>query len=506
MDFPHPPTAPGGRSDRRRPLSPWEVALREVTGNPRPGGSRPPLTFVLPASAQIPTPNREFLLSTPSEGVSYVATLAENMGWDVELVDMRLGVSAETAAARAVSRGGVLAMPTFADSYAHNRRVLELVKEQSPEMPAILGGTLVSSMPVPLMGALPADYAVLREGELTTLELLEHLERGGSRQGAAGIEGLAVRFPDGRVHLTRHRSQIDDLDAVPIPDLFLYPSTKEDPRIPELGLTTARGCYARCTFCYVNFPKMRFKSVPRVREELWDLKRKHQVEYIYINDLTFTSDLERARELCAVLGETGITWSCSTRVEKASPDLLKEMHDSGCRDIWYGVESVDQRVLDLANKRQTVAQIREAIQRTMAAGIKVMTNFIIGLPGESKESLEAMVRFVEEEVVTPASVKYLSPFPGTPIYDDAIRRGVIRDPIDYLEHLARRRVNDEADEIFNMTDLPDSMLRDAFRRLDGLRRSRVAEHFREPRQAAFGSELAAHESGKAASPTLKRAV
>src|SRR5512139_2126297 len=85
----------------RGAASEWEEALFEVTRRPRRRSSRPPLTMVLPASAQIPTPNREFLLKTPSEGVSYVATLADVLGWDVEIVDMRLGVPAEDAARRA---------------------------------------------------------------------------------------------------------------------------------------------------------------------------------------------------------------------------------------------------------------------------------------------------------------------------------------------------------------------------------------------------------------------
>jgi radical SAM superfamily enzyme YgiQ (UPF0313 family) len=336
------------------------------------------------------------------------------------------------------------------------------------------------------MEAIPADYAVLHEGELTLLELLEHLEQGRHSGDAAGIEGLAIRSSDGRVHLTKPRAQINNLDAVPIPDLFLYPSIRQDPFIPELGLTTARGCYARCTFCFVNFKKLRFKSPARVREELWDIKRKHNVQYIYVNDLTFTADIARTRQICDVLKETGITWSCSTRVEKTPLDLLEQMRESGCRDIWYGVESMDQNVLNLANKGQTVEQIREAVRQTREAGIKVVTNFIIGLPGETEQSLEAMIRFVENETVTPASVKYLSPFPGTPIYDDAVSRGIIKDHLTYLEDLAERRVNDQGDKIYNVTDLPDSVLREAYQRLDGLRAERVVEHFSEGRDSAPG--------------------
>jgi radical SAM superfamily enzyme YgiQ (UPF0313 family) len=444
---------------------------------PLPAGSRPPFTLVIPASAQIPTPNREFLLTTPSEGVSYVATVARDAGWQVEIVDMRLGLSDEQAAARAVERGGVVAMPTFADSFLHNKRVLGLLKEARPELPTVLGGSLISSLPLPVLDHLRADYSVLHEGELTLLELLDHLEKGGTREGASHIEGLAIRGDDGSVHFTSPREQVLDLDAVPIPDLFLYPSVRQDPRIPEIGLTTQRGCYARCAFCFVNMRKLRFKSIPRVEEELGTLKRLHGIEYMYINDLTFTADRKRTWGLCDVLGRTGITWSCSTRVEAADAALLAHMHANGCRDIWYGVESVDQVVLDRCNKRQTVAQIVEAIRLTQAAGIKVAANFIVGLPGESHRSLKAVHDFIRDMDVVPASIKYLSPFPGTPIYDDAIARGIIKDHISYLEHLARRQVNRVDDEYFNVTDLPDEVIREAFESLCALRAQQVRKHF-----------------------------
>lgn len=460
-------------------VSPWERLLWEQSREPRPRASRPPLTMVIPSSAQIPTPNREFLLTTPSEGVSYVATAARDAGWDVEIVDMRLGLSDEQAAARAVERGGVVAMPTFADSYLHNERVLRLVKESCPELPTLLGGSLISSLPDPILRHVQADFSVLGEGELGLLELLDHLERGGDRESAMDIPGLAIRDDQGGVHLTPPREQIRDLDALPIPDLFLYPSVQNDPSIPEIGITTQRGCYARCAFCFVNIRKIRFKSVPRVEEEIGVFLRDHHVRYMYLNDLTFTADRKRTWSLCEALGRTGITWSCSTRVEAADPELLAHMHANGCRDIWYGVESVDQTVLDACNKRQTVEQIIRAIEDTQAAGIKVAANFIVGLPGESLRSLQAMYDFIREKDVVPASIKYLSPFPGTPIYDDAIRRGIIKDHIGYLEHLARRQVNRVDDEYYNVTDLPDSVIRDAFEKICALRDEQMARHFPE---------------------------
>ena len=252
---------------------------------------------------------------------------------------------------------------------------------------------------------------------------------------------------------------------------------RQDPRVPELGMTTSRGCYGRCTFCFVNIRKIRNKSPGRVGEEVAEFRRKHDVQYMFLNDLTFTADLDRTRAICQVMKASGVTWSCSTRVEAMTPELLRTMAHSGCRDIWYGVESMDQEVLDRNQKMQTVQQIERAMEATEAAGIKVVTNFIIGLPGETEASLEKMIRFIESRAVTPASIKFLTPFPGTAIFDEALRRGIIPDPIAYLRHLAERRVNDDNDEIFNMTDLPEETLRQAFRHITELRARRVQEHF-----------------------------
>jgi radical SAM superfamily enzyme YgiQ (UPF0313 family) len=266
-----------------------------------------------------------------------------------------------------------------------------------------------------------------------------------------------------------------DLDVLPIPDLFLFPSVQQNPVIPELGLTTSRGCYGRCSFCFLNMDKLSYKSPERFEKEVADLVNKHQIRYFYINDLTFTSNLERTYRICDVLKKYGLTWTCSTRVEKIKPELLRYMRDCGCRDIWYGVESVDQTVLDLANKATRVEEIEYAVAETVKAGIKVAANLIVGLPGESENSLRKMMKFCRKSDVIPISIKYLTPFPGTKIYDMAVERGYITDPLAYLDTLAERKVNDPNDAIINLTDLPEPTLRKAFAELLEIRKERLKE-------------------------------
>lgn len=451
-----------------------EQKVAALTQAPRHAGSRPAFTMILPTSPQVPTPNREFLLETPTEGVSSIATLAKLAGWKVAIRDLRMGEDAEDACRDAASRGGVVAMPTFVDSYPVVRQVLNRVRELNPKAVTLVGGALISSLPEALIDDLRPDYTVLGEGEATTLAVLDHIENGGTPDGATGIAGLALRL-GGKIHFTANRPQISDLDVLPIPDLTLFPGVGPDKVIPELGITTSRGCYGRCTFCFLNMRKLSYKSPERFEAEVAELVGRHKIRYFYVNDLTFTSDIQRSYAICDVLGKHGIVWSCSTRVERISPDLLRHMRKSGCRDIWYGVESVDQTVLDLAEKRTKVEEIEYAVKETVAAGIKVMANLIVGLPGESEASLSKMMDFCRRNDVIPTSIKYLTPFPGTKIFDMAVERGFITDPIAYLDTLAHRKVNDENDAIINLTDLPDSRLRAAFAELLRIRAERLKE-------------------------------
>jgi anaerobic magnesium-protoporphyrin IX monomethyl ester cyclase len=452
--------------------TPDEMQLDALIREPRQPNSRPAFTIILPTSPQIPTPSREFLLETPIEGVSSIATVAKLAGWDVKIRDLRIGEDFEDACSDAAKRGGVVAMPTFIDAFPVTRRVLARVRELNPNVPIVIGGALVSSLPEPLINGLGADYAVLREGEATLLDLLSHIEKGGTPESARGIYGLGIRT-NGSIYFTPERQQINDLDVLPIPDLFLYPSVQKDPVVPELGLTTARGCYGRCTFCFLNMRKLTYKSPARFEKEVADLVTKHKIKYFFVNDLTFTSKIDRSYQICDILKNHGLTWSCSTRVERVKPVLLQYMKKSGCREIWYGVESLEQDVLNLSNKMTKVDEIEHAVRETEKAGIQVMANLMVGLPGESVESLRKMMDFCKRTDVIPSSIKYLTPFPGTKIYDMAVERGFIKDPLAYLEELAGRKVNDVNDAFINLTDMPEQRLREAYEQLLQIRSERM---------------------------------
>jgi radical SAM superfamily enzyme YgiQ (UPF0313 family) len=422
----------------------------------RPGAN---FKLIVPPSPQIPTPGREFLLSSPIEGTSYIATVLKEAGYEVEIVDYRRGDRPlrELIEDEPVAVG----VSTFIDAFCFLERLIQEIKGLNKDIPIILGGPFVSSCPRLLMEHLAADYAVLGEGELTILELVEAISTRDNR-AISRLPGIAYK-QNGEVCLNPPRPQLKDLDTLPLLDLFLWPRVKDNPRLEKLGLSSSRGCFSHCSFCFRTMRYVRQMSPERFCRQLEFLVERHGLRYAFINDLTFVIGRRRTLELCQGLKKIGIRWACSTRVDNIDEELLETMGDSGCEEVWYGFESVDQKVLDANFKDITVEEIERAVEITDKAGIRVMANFIIGLLGETQGSLNKMIEFIRTRNVIPCSIKYLTPFPGTYIYDYARQRGLIKDEIEYLRSLSRRKVNYSQDEIINCTSLPEDRLREAFR-------------------------------------------
>jgi len=439
-----------------------EEFLAETTKQPVPlDKKKPRFLLIVPSSPQIPTPGREFLLKTPIEGVSYISTVLKNAGYQVEIIDYRL----KNTPVEEVLKydNAVLAITTFIDSFCFLEDFIRAVRVKNKDIPIILGGPFVSSAPDVLMKHLPADYAVLGEGELTILELAEALSKK-DNDSMRRIPGICYK-ESGKIVFTSARAHIRNLDILPVLDFNLWPTVKDKPHLESLGFSSSRGCYSKCSFCFKTMEGVRQMTPEKFCFGVNSFVKIYGLSYAYINDLTFVIGRERTLKMCQGLKESRIRWACSTRVENIDGDLLKVMKDSGCGEIWYGFESVDQKVLDANFKKITVAQIEDAVAITNQAGIKVMGNFIIGLLGETEESLAKMVKFIRTHDVIPCSIKYLTPFPGTHIYKYALQKGLIKDEIEYFRSLNKRKVNDAQDEIVNCTDLEEGKLRDAFKEI-----------------------------------------
>jgi len=357
----------------------------------------------------------------------------------------------------------VVGVATYSDSFPYVKAVTEIARRERADRPIVLGGPTVTSVPRVLMENTEADYGVLGEGELTLIELMDHLI---GKQGALppkDILGLAWKDEDGQVRINPPRPQMWNLDPVPFQDLSVWPRVHTTGEAPEIYMQYSRGCPMSCSFCFRTMPRMAFKSPSRTRREL-DSLRQYRFRFVWWNDLTFLADRRRALALMDALAAFDFRWSAFTRVTGVDVPILRRMRESGCDIVMYGFESITQDVLDGFGKRAKPHQIINAIEATREAGLKVGGLFIVGAPTETEESLKNLIEFCDRfKGVT--RVKYLSLLPGTPEYFDALARGIIEDEVEHLYFLARER-SVEDDEFINVCGLPDELLRSVYGRIN----------------------------------------
>lgn len=416
----------------------------------------PPSPFVVPTGW-------EWTHTAPFEGPSVISSVLRGLGFEVKLIDLRDDFNPEHARER-IKGYDLIGLACYEDSFPFQKRIIEICKEENPDSFLILGGPLVTSIPKVILENTKADFAVMGEGELTLIELTDLLLNNEYALPVDQIEGLAWRDEDNNITLNKARRQMQNLDAVPFQDFSVW-ERFNGKEIPEIYLSTTRGCPHACSFCYRAMPAYREKSVKKVKEEILFLTN-YRFKHAWINDLTFNVDENRSMTLLdEAFSVYKFSWNSFNRVTNTDAKVLSKMKEKGCDIILYGFEAISQNILDSYRKGITRNDMINAITLTREAGIKVGGLFIIGAPGETKESLENIINFCREfKEVT--RVKYLSALPGTPLYHQALREGYIKDEIAHLDFLAREQsIEEDIDEegfLFMAPDVTREELRKAY--------------------------------------------
>jgi anaerobic magnesium-protoporphyrin IX monomethyl ester cyclase len=298
------------------------------------------------------------------------------------------------------------------------------------------------------------DTVAIGESEHTFMELLDRLQR---RESVTGIPGTAFR--DGaKVLLAPERHAIEDLDSLSSPhDWF-------DTHI----VMTSRGCAWRCTFCGAEASwgrGFRGQSVPYVLDAIEKAVARAPVKMIQIKDDTFTTNRKRVIALCRGIRERNIRflWSCDTRVDVLGEELLREMRLAGCERLSLGVESGSQKILDAIDKKITPAEIVASTELAKKYGIKLRYYMMLGNRGETRETLDETLRFLEHAKPHQYIFACLSVYPGTRDYDRAVEAGWL-DAEFYFE-----RDFQELKTTFDASDEDTSYFREWFKKNKGLR-------------------------------------
>jgi anaerobic magnesium-protoporphyrin IX monomethyl ester cyclase len=407
----------------------------------------------------------EFFLTSPYEGVTYIATVLHNAGYPVRIIDVRYDLDPLRSAYDQIMDGtDVLGVATFEDNFPFVEQLIQEVKSARPQMPVILGGSLVTSIPHVFMKYTPADIAVISEGELTILELLNAYTQGLWPEKLPQINGIWYRDEEGIARSTPPRGQMPNLDSLPRMRLDLWPQSKGPLGLqPQIIASYSRGCKMDCSFCYRTTPQERVKSPATLDRDLRHLRENYNTEFIFFVDLTFTAHKKQTIEYLDVIKQHGLTWTCLTRCADVDAEVMKGMKEAGADIVLYGVESLGTNILKTARKGNSENGTNRAMRVTQDAGVRFGGLLIVGLPGETEESLNHAAEWAETyKHIT--RVKYLSAMPGTSVYNQAVETGIIRSELEHIRWLSIEQALVQ-DELLNYNGLPESVMRNAYKRI-----------------------------------------
>lgn len=315
---------------------------------------------------------------------------------------------------------------TSTPSFHSDVRVAEALKAENPKLLVGFVGAHVAVSPGASVAASDSiDFVAGNEFDFTIKEIAEG-------RPLPEVDGISYKV-DGRVVHNRNRATLHDMDSLPfVTDVYKRDLVPEDYFIgyllhPYMSLYTGRGCKSRCTFCLwpqtVGGHVYRTRSPGHVIEEIGRARELFpQVKEFFFDDDTYTDDRPRAETIARGLGELGVTWSCNAKAN-VPYETLKVMRDNGLRLLLVGFESGNQQILHNIKKGMRIEVARRFAEDCHKLGITIHGTFIIGLPGETRETIEETICFAKEVNPHTIQVSLAAPYPGTFLYDQAVENG-----------------------------------------------------------------------------------
>ena len=318
----------------------------------------------------------------------------------------------------------------------------KVINQHKKDAWIVLGGHGPSPIPEYVLRKTRADIIAIGEADETMVDLVNCKINNGD---LANVKGIAYR--DGEeVHTNERRKPIVDLDSIPFPAWELFPMEKyttssvhpgQEESEKSVAIITTRGCTDRCSFCYRMERGVRRRSMDNIIEEMKILASRYGVTYFTIADeLTFFNK-NRVFEFEEAVNGSGlrIKYSCNARASLFDKETAESLKRNGCQLVNIGFESMDQRVLDRMNKRTTIKDNTRAVEVCNEVGLVMGLNVIWVNPYDTDESLWKLVDFLKKyntygQIRT---IRPVTPYPGCPLYYDAIEMGLLKGPDDFFE-------------------------------------------------------------------------
>ncbi len=330
----------------------------------------------------------------------------------------------------------LLVIYASAATYLSEVKVAEAFKKANPAIMIGMVGAHVATVPEPsLLASEVIDFVARHEFDYTIVEIAEG-------KPFAEIDGLTFRGPDGKPFSTKDRALIHDMDALP----YVAPVYRRDLNVedyfigyikhPYMSFYTGRGCRSKCSFCLwpqtIGGRVYRARSAASVIEEVKQARQMFpEVKEFFFDDDTFTDDLERVEEIARGIGHLGVPWSCNAKanIPRQTLEVLKA---NGLRVLLVGYESGVQEILNNIRKGLRLDIVRKFSQDCHDLGIIVHGTFILGLPGETRETIKQTLAFAKEVNPRTLQVSMAAPYPGTELYEQAIANGWFKESKELL--------------------------------------------------------------------------
>ncbi|MBS3095470.1 cobalamin-dependent protein [Candidatus Woesearchaeota archaeon] len=387
------------------------------------------------AKVRVAAPNH------PMMALATVAAPLVNRGCDVRILDLDLHDDMEKALREMLQEFNPDYVGITGTTPYYNLivKVADIAKDVDKNIVTVVGGVHASIFPEEMARQESVDISVYGEGDFTIPEIIDSKD-------LSEVKGICYK-ENGKIVKNLPRPLLQNLDELPFPAWNLFDISRYNvshlvaKKSPVGAIETSRGCVYGCTYCnkLIQGRTFRVKSAKRTVDEM-EYMVKCGFKEIHVIDDGFSTDLQRAKDICSEIIGRGlkVPWNLfnGIRVDRVDLELLEKLKNAGCYQISIGVESGNQNVLDTVNKGIKLEDIRRAVKLAKKAGIDIQGYFMLGLPADTRESMQDTINFAKELNLDKVKFAITTPFPGTMLYYEYEKKGLIklRDWSYYLLH------------------------------------------------------------------------
>jgi anaerobic magnesium-protoporphyrin IX monomethyl ester cyclase len=371
-------------------------------------------------------------------GLAYIAAYVHDSGYDVRCLDLDAQRLPPSEVSKHVDSGvDYVGITSHTPSMKNALSICREVKRKSPKTKTILGGPHATNEPEETAFLDDVDIVVIGEGE----EVVKNILRG---KPLGKIPAIAYK-EGGMVFRNPGKGSMHDLDSLPFPAYSMFPYESFSPSEhrdleplrdePFISMISSRGCPFRCSFCSTYHGKNRRRSADNVIEEMYERVRDIDSRKFMFYDDAFNLDRVFVMDLTGkiIKGGPEVLWGCNMRADYIDSEMLNKMKESGCKRVYVGAESGDDKILKTIDKSMTTGKMMNSVRMMQAAGLEVSASFIIGAPRETRETIRETIDFARDLGTDYSQFYIFTPDPGSRVYRRMKELGIIK-PFDWMEY------------------------------------------------------------------------